>query len=139
MRLASRMASVRAVATAMGSARVRQAAIMVICVALIGPRVSTSRSTVRTRAVSALTAAVRSPVLQWAIYEKAANAIYPMWVRELAGAAFEESIERFGVLLRGPQIQRMYDRYNASEFEPTESQELLGRLIDAVVEAVRDR
>ena len=94
-------------------------------------------SDVRFREGLELAAVVRSPVLQWAIYDMAANAIYPMWVRELAGAAFEESIERFGVLLRGPQIQRMYDRYNASEHESTESQELLGRLLDAVVEAVR--
>jgi hypothetical protein len=83
-----------------------------------------------------LAAVVRSAVIQSAIYEMAANAIFPMWVREQAGDAFEESIERCGILLRGQQIQRLYDRYNASEFESLESQELLGRLLDVVEEKV---
>gem|GEM_PF-1882341 len=81
-----------------------------------------------------LAAAVRSARLQSAVYDIAANGIYPMWLREQAGEAFEESMERFGILLRGVQIQRLYDRYNASEFEPVESQELLNRLIDVVEE-----
>ena len=81
-----------------------------------------------------LAAVVKSAALQSAIYEMAANVIYPMELREQAGDAFEESIERFGILLRGNQIQRLYDRYNQSESEPVESQELLSRLIDAVEE-----
>ncbi|MCL2710524.1 MAG: hypothetical protein FWE95_06565 [Planctomycetaceae bacterium] len=84
-----------------------------------------------------LAAVVRSPVLQSAIYDLAANAIYPMELREYAGDAFEQSVQRFGILLRGQQIQRLYDRYNASEFEPRESQVLLGRLLDVVEESVR--
>jgi len=79
-----------------------------------------------------LAAVVRSPVLQSAIYDLAANAIYPMELREYAGDAFERNVQRFGILLRGQQIQRLYDRYNQSEFEPQESQELLSRLIDVV-------
>jgi len=66
----------------------------------------------------------------------AANVIYPMELREQAGKTFEESVARFGVLLRGAQIQRLYDRYNQSEHEPKESQELLSRLIDVVKEKV---
>ena len=95
------------------------------------------QSDVRFREGLELAAVVRSPALQWAIYDMAANAIYPMWVRELAGDAFEEHVQRFGVLLRGPQIQRLYDRYNASEFESVESQELLSRMIDVVVLSYR--
>ena len=79
-----------------------------------------------------LAAVVKSAALQSAMYEMAANAVYPMPLRTEAGGAFEESVERFGILLRGVQIQRLYDRYNQSESEPKESQELLGRLIDAV-------
>jgi len=97
------------------------------------------RSEVRFREGLALAAVVRSPMLQQAIYDMAANAVFPMWLRELAGDAFEEHVERFGVLLRGNQVQQMYDRFNASEFEPVESQELLGRLIDVVEESARNR
>jgi hypothetical protein len=84
-----------------------------------------------------LAAEVRSAALQAAIYELAANSIYPMTLRRQAGTAFEQSIETFGVLLRGNQIQRLYDRYNQSEHESQESQELLSRLIDVVKEKVR--
>jgi hypothetical protein len=83
-----------------------------------------------------LAAVVKSAAVQSAIYEMAANAVYPMEVRNQAGEAFEQSIERFGILLRGNQIQRLYDRYNQSEVEPKESQELLSRLIDAVEQKV---
>jgi hypothetical protein len=79
-----------------------------------------------------LAAVVKSPVVQSALYDWAANGVYPVALRELAGQAFEKNVERFGVLLRGNQIQRMYDRYNQSEHEEKESQELLSRLIDAV-------
>jgi hypothetical protein len=80
----------------------------------------------------ALAAVVKSSALQSAIYDLAANAVYPMALRNQAGDAFEESVERFGILLRGAQIQRLYDRYNQSEHEEKESQKLLGRLIDVV-------
>jgi hypothetical protein len=81
-----------------------------------------------------LAAVVKSAQLQSAIYDLAAGAVYPMRIREQAAEAFEESIERFGILLRGQQVQHLYDRYNQSEFEPKESQELLGRLLDVVEE-----
>jgi len=86
-----------------------------------------------------LAAEVRSPVIQMAIYELAANSIYPMRLREQASKTFEQSIETFGVLLRGPQIQRLYDRYNQSEHESKTSQELLSRLIDVVKEKVSEK
>jgi CheY-like chemotaxis protein len=79
-----------------------------------------------------LAAVVKSPVVQLALYDWAANGLYPIKLRELAGQAFEQSVESFGVLLRGQQVQAMYDRYNRSEFEEKESQELLSRLIDVV-------
>jgi hypothetical protein len=89
-----------------------------------------------------LAAVVKSPVVQSALYDWAANGLYPIELRELAVQAFERSVETFGVLLRGPQVQAMYDRYNRSEFEEKESQELLGRLIDVVkdkVNGVKDK
>jgi len=86
-----------------------------------------------------LAAVVKSAALQSAIYELAANVIYPMELREYAADAFENSVQTFGVLLRGVQIQRLYDRYNASEFEIKESQDLLSRLIDVVKEKTEEK
>jgi CheY-like chemotaxis protein len=90
------------------------------------------RSEVRVQEGLQLAAVVKSVAVQSALYEMAANAVYPMELRNQAGEAFEENIDRFGILLRGQQVQRLYDRYNQSELEPKESQELLSRLIDVV-------
>ncbi|GHT18209.1 hypothetical protein FACS1894189_5790 [Planctomycetales bacterium] len=79
-----------------------------------------------------LAAVIKSGVMQSAIYESAADSIYPMELREKAAEEFERSVNTFGVLLRGKEVQRLYDRYNASEHEPKESQNLLNRLIDVV-------
>jgi hypothetical protein len=84
-----------------------------------------------------LAAVVKSPAVQSALYDWAANGLYPIELRQLAAQAFEQSVERFGVLLRGQQVHQMYDRYNHSEHEPKESQELLSRLIDVVKEKVK--
>ncbi|GHT24359.1 hypothetical protein FACS189419_09270 [Planctomycetales bacterium] len=86
-----------------------------------------------------LAAAIKSAVMQKAIYEIAANAVNSMPVRNTAEAAFELSVKTHGVLLRGREVQAVYDRYNASEHEPKESQELLNRLIDIVENKVLNK
>jgi CheY-like chemotaxis protein len=90
------------------------------------------RSEVRVQEGLQLATVVKSVAVQSALYEMAANAVYPMELRNQAGEAFEQSIDRFGILLRGQQIQRLYDRYNQCESEPKESQDILGRLLDVV-------
>jgi hypothetical protein len=80
----------------------------------------------------ALAAATKSASAQDAIYNIVSDNIFPMPVREQAAAAFKENIERYGILLRGKQVQQLYDRYNASEYEPKETQILLGKIIDLV-------
>ncbi|MDR1268382.1 MAG: hypothetical protein LBK82_02545, partial [Planctomycetaceae bacterium] len=77
-----------------------------------------------------LAAVIKSGSMQVAIYETAANSLYPIELRQKAADAFQKSLDNFGILLRGQQVQRLYDRYNASEFEPKETQELLEKLID---------
>jgi hypothetical protein len=97
------------------------------------------RSEVRVVQGLELAAVIRSAAVQAALYEVAANSVYPPELREKAATFFGKSLDSFGVLLRGQQIQRLYDRYNASEFEPKETQELLGKLIDLVEERVREK
>lgn len=81
-----------------------------------------------------LAAVIKSATMQDLIYDIAAQAAYPMTLRQEAADRFKESVDSFGVLLRGKQVQRLYDRYNASELEPKESQELLSGIIDVVEE-----
>ncbi|MDR0520428.1 MAG: hypothetical protein LBH00_01095 [Planctomycetaceae bacterium] len=79
-----------------------------------------------------LAAAIKSATLQLTLYNTAANLLLPMEIRKSAADDFRANVSRFGVLLRGKQIQMMYDRYNAAEKEPKESLELLSELIDIV-------
>ena len=81
-----------------------------------------------------LAASIKSGTMQELIYDAAAQAMYPMELRQEAADRFKESVDKFGVLLRGQQVQRLYDRYNASEHEPKESQEVLSGIIDIVEE-----
>jgi CheY-like chemotaxis protein len=85
-----------------------------------------------------LAATVKSNSLQVEIYETAANSLQTLQLRQNAANAFKKSVQTFGVLLRGQQVQRLYDRYNASEFEPKESQELLENLIDFLEEKINN-
>lgn len=86
-----------------------------------------------------LAAVVPSGAIQSAIYELIADSLYPMELREKAFECFKQSIDRFGVLIRGKQAQRLYDRYNASEHEPQETQELLGKTIDLIESKVFEK
>lgn len=79
-----------------------------------------------------LAAEIKSAVMQAMIYEIAADVIHPMTLREQAAECFTHSVGKHGILLRGKQVQRLYDRYNDSEFEPEETQKLLGRMIDLI-------
>ncbi|MDR0869660.1 MAG: hypothetical protein LBN39_02605 [Planctomycetaceae bacterium] len=90
------------------------------------------RSDVRLTAGLPLAAAVKSGTIQNSLYNAAADIIHPLEVRRKAADYFIQSIEKYGVLLRGQQVQRLYDRYNASAEESKESQELLGKILDAV-------
>ncbi|MDR2116758.1 MAG: hypothetical protein LBP87_10315, partial [Planctomycetaceae bacterium] len=90
------------------------------------------RSDVRIGKGLELAAVVKSNAVQAAIYEIAANSLQPIELRRKAAENFGKSLDAFGVLLRGQQIQHLYDRYNASEFESKETQELLGNIIDLV-------
>ncbi|MEN1681837.1 MAG: armadillo/beta-catenin-like repeat-containing protein [Planctomycetota bacterium] len=54
--------------------------------------------------------------------------------RKAAAEAFAKSIDQFGTLLTTTEIQRQYDRYNASEGADAETQGVLGSVLDAIEE-----
>jgi len=54
----------------------------------------------------------------------------PIETRRLAVAALAKNAERFGKLLTTAELTRQYDRYNASETADSDTQEVLGQVLD---------
>jgi hypothetical protein len=79
-----------------------------------------------------LAAVIRSATMQIRLAEIASQQTLDIKLRQLASQKFAESIEHNGVLLRGNQLKTLYNRYNASEQESKDSQEVLGALLNAV-------
>ena len=61
----------------------------------------------------------------------------PIKSREMVADAFEDAVKRGGTMLTTREIELQYERYNASEGQPKETQKVLGRVLD-VIEARRD-
>jgi CheY-like chemotaxis protein len=61
----------------------------------------------------------------------------PIESREMVADAFEAAVKRGGTMLTTREIELQYERYNASEGQPEETQKVLGRVLD-VIEARRD-
>lgn len=53
-------------------------------------------------------------------------------VRRAAAHAFAASVARFGTLLTTGEIQRQYERYNESQRQDTDTQALLGSVLDTI-------
>jgi CheY-like chemotaxis protein len=77
-------------------------------------------------------AAVGTPFGQQSLVEHASNLTAPIDQRRIAAAALAKSVDRYGVLLTTAEIQRQYDRYNASRDLDKETQDVLGSLLDAI-------
>lgn len=73
-----------------------------------------------------------TPDAQLALVELASLNARPIGQRRAAVAALEAAVERRGVLLTTDRILDQYDRYNASESLDTDTQELLGALLDTI-------
>jgi hypothetical protein len=56
----------------------------------------------------------------------------PLDVRQLAAAAFEQSVHRYGVRLAPSEIVEQYDRYNQSAKLDKATQQLLGAILDTI-------
>jgi alkylated DNA repair dioxygenase AlkB len=69
---------------------------------------------------------------QPALVDIASLANLPLELRQTAAQAFRHSVHRHGILLTSGEMLQQYDRYNASEAEPAESQELLASILDTL-------
>lgn len=76
--------------------------------------------------------AMGTPESQRALADFASEIGRPLEQRKIAAAAFGNSIKQHGTLLTTSEIQLQYDRYNASEAEPKESQQVFAAILDAV-------
>ncbi|MCP4191497.1 MAG: HEAT repeat domain-containing protein [Planctomycetaceae bacterium] len=56
----------------------------------------------------------------------------PVKERQMAVKAFGKSVQAFGLLLNQAEIKNQYDRYNRSEKLDTETQSILGALLDSI-------
>lgn len=77
-----------------------------------------------------------TPAAQRALLDLASTNALPLQVREKAAEAFRDSVAARGTLLTTVEIERQYDRYNASENLDADTQRVLGFVLD-VVEAAR--
>jgi hypothetical protein len=75
---------------------------------------------------------IPSPESQETLVELASRISLPIEVRRAAAAAFAGSVNRYGVQLTVPRIQKQYDRYNASERHDKPTQAVLGSILDAI-------
>lgn len=61
-----------------------------------------------------------------------ASGFREMSVRRAAAAGFAEAVEKYSLLLSTADIELQYDRYNQSEFDPAETQQVLSSILDAM-------
>jgi CheY-like chemotaxis protein len=78
-----------------------------------------------------------TPESQQLLVNFASETTLPNAARAQAAQAFADSVAEFGLLLTTDQIVAQYDRYNASATADSETQQILGDLLDAI-ESRRD-
>jgi len=83
-------------------------------------------------AAAPVTANLGTPQSQRTLVNLASRPSAPLAIRKAAGDAFRRNIERHGILLTTEEIGRQYDRYNQSAELDADTQQVLGRLLDAI-------
>ncbi len=78
-----------------------------------------------------------TPASQVALVDFASQNPFPIESRRVAATAFHGSVQVHGVLLTTDEIQRQYDRYNASATADADTHQVLGSLLDSI-ESRRD-
>ncbi len=73
-----------------------------------------------------------TPESQRALVELASRWTQPLEVRKAAAIAFRRNTEANGILLTTQEILRQYDRYNQSEELDTNTQQILGLILDCI-------
>ena len=77
-----------------------------------------------------------SPAAQQALVSFISQNELPIEARQAVAEAFEKAVKTSGTLLTTSEINLQYDRYNASENQPKETQQVLGRVLD-IIEAAK--
>jgi HEAT repeat protein len=75
---------------------------------------------------------IGSPDAQQALVDFASRPTLPIEQRRAAAAAFAAAAEARSVLLTTAAIDRQFERYNASEALPVETQQVLGSILDTI-------
>ncbi len=73
-----------------------------------------------------------TPAAQTALVEAASQLARPLELRQAAAKAFETAVQRHGVQLTSTQILAQYTRYNASEKQDADIQQILGSLLNSI-------
>lgn len=73
-----------------------------------------------------------SPKVQTALADAVTDRRIPLEERKKFLDAFGQHMEKYGRLLRGPDLRRLYDAYNATEPLPTAEQKIMSDLLDTI-------
>ncbi len=73
-----------------------------------------------------------TPLAQQKLMDIASQEQLPTETRQAAVESLERAFGRHGILLTTQQIRLQYDRYNASERLPEETQQILGAILNAI-------
>jgi len=83
-------------------------------------------------AAAEMLAAIGKQTAQEALVALADTATQPLEMRQTAATAFSEAVRKRGIQLTTKEIVQQYARYNQSEIEDRETQQLLGLILDAI-------
>lgn len=83
-------------------------------------------------AASHILANLGTPLAHRELANLASQKSVPPQRRRIAADSLNRSIKNGSTLLTRGQIQQQYDRYNASQFEPEKTREILGSILDAI-------
>lgn len=75
---------------------------------------------------------VKSSRVQTALGDAVQDRRIPLEARRLFLESFVRHVQKFGMLLRGPDLRRFYDAYNATESFPVAEQKIHSDLLDAI-------
>lgn len=84
-------------------------------------------------------ASLKTNYAQNVLVETICDSRYTMEQRNKALDAFGRQLSANGSLLRGPEIGKMYERYNASETADAETQALLSKMLDVFEQATEKK
>jgi len=82
--------------------------------------------------VTEILANIATPQAQRQLLDFASENGLPIQQRQIAVEAFQDAVKRTGILLTTDEIMLQYNRYNASETQPKETQQLLGSVLDII-------